>query len=49
MRAAAINPVLVPGQRVHEGLDEQPEGVRLVELKLLEQVAEQCRIRNRIS
>src|SRR6267154_756935 len=43
MCAAAINPVLVPRPRIHEGLDEKPEGVGLIEFKLLQQSAERFR------
>jgi hypothetical protein len=39
VRAAAVNAVFVPRPGVHEGLDEQAEGVRLVQLEFLEQRA----------
>jgi hypothetical protein len=38
--AAAVNAVLVPGGGIHEGLDEEPEGVGFIQLELLEQFAE---------
>src|ERR1035441_6150113 len=40
MRAAAVNPVFIPCQRVHKRLDEKPERMRLVQFKLLEQFAQ---------
>jgi len=40
VRAAAINAIFVPRQRVHERFDEQPECMRLVQFKFLEQLTE---------
>src|SRR5581483_12008097 len=40
MGAAAVDAVLVPRPRIHEGLDEEAEGVGFIELELLEQFAE---------
>src|SRR5260221_9759431 len=39
MGATAINPVLIPCPRVHEGLDEKTEGVGLIEFKFFQQAA----------
>ena len=36
MCATAVDPVFIPRQRVHERLDEQPKGMRFIELKFLE-------------
>lgn len=40
MRAAAIDPVLIPSPRIHEWFYEKPEGVGFVHFELLEQPAQ---------
>ena len=40
MGAAAVDAVFVPAPGIHEGLDEEPEGVLLAEFELPEEVAE---------
>ena len=42
MRAAAIDSIFIPGPRVHERFDEQPEGRLFIELKVVQQSAEWC-------
>ena len=40
MGAAAVDAVLVPGPGVHEGLDEETEGVALLHLETVQDLAE---------
>src|SRR5690349_3563334 len=44
VRAAAVDAVLVPRQRIHERLDEQPERMRFIKLKLFEQFSQRLRL-----
>src|SRR5205814_7419357 len=40
MRAATIDPILIPRERVHERLDEEPKRMAFVQFELLEQFAQ---------
>ena len=40
MRAATIDPILIPRERVHEWLDEEPKRMAFVQFELLEQFAQ---------
>ncbi len=40
MGAAAVDPILVPSPGIHERLDEQPEGMPLIEFELFKQRAQ---------
>src|SRR5437899_1092685 len=43
VRAAAVDAVLVPRQRVHEWLNEKPERMRFIQLKSFQQFSERLR------